>query len=313
MLSRRLLRIKVVKSLYAHIQGDVEKVEVSLKNLRYSVDKAYELYYQMLWLIVEVRRYAEQRIEIGRRKQLPTPEELNPNTKFIENTLIDRIEQSEVINDFVQKHRLGWSAYPELIRNLYNDMISSSYYQNYMASESRSFKSDVAVVKAFFMSEGVEDNEQLETVLEEQSIMWNDDLGSALIMVVRTLEDCRASQEDIPVLPEFKTDDDWTFAKTLFSRAARNYKENLATVERFLSNWDIERIAFMDNLIMTTALTELMEFPEIPTKVTLDEYIEISKYYSSPGSNVFINGVLDRLQNELTNDGTIVKSGRGLQ
>ena len=119
MLSRRLLRIKVVKSLYAHIQGDVEKVEVSLKNLRYSVDKAYELYYQMLWLIVEVRRYAEQRIEIGRRKQLPTPEELNPNTKFIENTLIDRIEQSEVINDFVQKHRLGWSAYPELIRNLY--------------------------------------------------------------------------------------------------------------------------------------------------------------------------------------------------
>ncbi|MBQ8864448.1 MAG: transcription antitermination protein NusB [Rikenellaceae bacterium] len=313
MLSRRLLRIKVVKSLYAHIQGDVDKIEVSLKNLRYSVDKAYELYFQMLWLIVEVRRYAAQRIEIGRNKQLPTPEELNPNTKFVDNRLIDQIEQSEVIGDFIQKHRLGWTAYPELIRDLYNAMVESPYYQKYMATETRTFKSDVALVKAFYMSEAVEDSELLESVLEEQSIMWNDDLGSALIMVVRTLEDCRASQEDIPVLPQFKNEEDWNFAKTLFSRSARNYDENLATVERFIVNWDVERIALMDNLIMTTALTELKEFEEIPSKVTLDEYIEISKYYSSPGSNQFINGVLDRLTSQLTADGVIVKTGRGLK
>ena len=118
MLSRRLLRIKVIKTLYAHLKGGAENVEVSVKNLRYSVDKTYDLYYQMLWLIVEVRRYAEQRIELGRKKQLPTPEELNPNTKFIDNALIAQIEQSACVVDYLKKHSLGWSAYPELIRDL---------------------------------------------------------------------------------------------------------------------------------------------------------------------------------------------------
>lgn len=313
MLSRRLLRIKVIKTLYAHLKGGAENVEVSVKNLRYSVDKTYDLYYQMLWLIVEVRRYAEQRIELGRKKQLPTPEELNPNTKFIDNALIAQIEQSACVVDYLKKHSLGWSAYPELIRDLYNEMIERDYYKKYMSSEERTYKGDVAVVKSFFMSPALEDSEQLEKVLEEQSIMWNDDLGMALIMVVRTLEDCRAKHDEIPVLPEFKSEDDWKFAKSLFVDAATNYEANLSVVEKFIANWDVERIAFMDLLVMTTALAEVKLFPEIPTKVSLDEYIEISKYYSTPGSNVFINGVLDKLVATLTAEGAIVKTGRGLK
>ncbi len=312
MLSRRLLRIKVVKSLYAHLKGG-ESIDVSLKNLRFSVDKAYHLYYQMLWLIVEVRRYAEARIEIGRKKQLPTPEELNPNTKFVDNALIAQIEQSACVVDYINRHSLGWSAYPELIRDMYNSLVASPYYQQYMSTEERSYKADVALVKAFYMSADVEDSALLESVLEEQSIMWNDDLGSALIMVVRTLEDCRAKHEEIPVLPQFKNEDDWTFAKRLFVNAASGYSENLTTVEKFITNWDVDRVAFMDLMILTIALTELKLFEEIPTKVTLDEYIEISKFYSSPGSNIFINGVLDKLVSELSADGTIVKSGRGLK
>lgn len=313
MLSRRLLRIKVVKSLYAHLKSETENVELSVKNLRYSVDKAYQLYYQMLWLIVEVRRYAEQRIELGRKKQLPTPEELNPNTKFIDNAVIAQIEQSACVVDFLKKYSLGWSAYPELIRDLYNDMVASDYYKEYMSTEARSYKGDVAVVKSFFMSSAVEDSLLLESVLEEQSIMWNDDLGMALIMVVRTLEDCRAKHDEVPVLPQFKSEEDWEFAKTLFTDAANNYDSNLATVEKFITNWDIDRIAFMDLLIMTTALAESKRFAEIPTKVSLDEYIEIAKYYSTPGSNVFINGVLDKLFASLTAEGIIVKTGKGLK
>ena len=313
MLSRRLLRIKVVKSLYAHLKSETENVDLSVKNLRYSVDKAYQLYYQMLWLIVEVRRYAEQRIELGRKKQLPTPEELNPNTKFIDNAVIAQIEQSACVVDFLKKYSLGWSAYPELIRDLYNDMVASDYYKEYMSTEARSYKGDVAVVKSFFMSSAVEDSLLLESVLEEQSIMWNDDLGMALIMVVRTLEDCRAKHDEIPVLPQFKSEEDWEFAKTLFTDAANNYDSNLATVEKFITNWDIDRIAFMDLLIMTTALAEAKRFAEIPSKVSLDEYIEIAKYYSTPGSNVFINGVLDKLFASLTAEGIIVKTGKGLK
>jgi N utilization substance protein B len=265
-----------------------------------------------LWLIVEVRRYAEQRIEIGRKKQLPTPEELNPNTKFIDNAVIAQIEQSACVVDFLKKHSLGWSAYPELIRDLYNEMVASDYYQKYMSNEVRSYKGDVAVVKSFFMSSAVEDSQLLESILEDQSIMWNDDLGMALIMVVRTLEDCRAKHDEIPVLPQFKSEEDWAFAKTLFSDAATNYQENLTTVEKFITNWDVDRIAFMDLLVMTTALAEVKRFSEIPTKVSLDEYIELSKYYSSPSSSTFINGVLDKVVEALHEEGKINKTGRGL-
>lgn len=313
MLSRRLLRIKVIKALYAHIKGDVANVETSVKNLRYSIDKTYDLYFQTLWLIVEVRRYAESRIEIGRNKKLPTPEELNPNTKFVDNALIAQIEHSDAVVDYIKAHNLGWSEYPDLIRDLYNKLVETDFYKKYMALGTRTYKGDASLVRSFYAWSELEDSERIESVLEEQSILWNDDFGFALIMAVRTVEDCRASQSDVPVLPEFRSDDDLQFALTLFRKSAAAYAENMRTVERFITNWDVDRIAFMDNLIMSTALAEMLAFPDIPTKVTLDEFIEIAKYYSTPGSNVFINGVLDKLTVALTAEGVITKSGRGLQ
>ena len=139
--------------------------------------------------------------------------------------------------------------------------------------------------------------------MEEQSILWSDDLGFALTMVVRTLSNLRASSTDVKVLPKFKSDDDLAFVKTLFEKVLVNYDQTQRYIERFTSNWDIERIAFMDYLILATAVAELTSCPEIPVKVTLDEYIEISKYYSGPGSSVFINGVLDKLVAALTEEG----------
>lgn len=313
MLSRRLLRIKVIKALYAYFQTGTDNIKASRANLRTSIDRAYELYFQMLWLIVEVRRYAEERIELGRNKHLPTPEERNPNTKFIENEMIRRIEESDTVVDFLKKKKLGWSSYPELIKELYCLMTESDYYKKYMDGGSGDLAQDIEVVKAFYSSPALEDSELLESVLEEQSVLWNDDLGFAIVMVVKTLERVRENQREIPVLPEFKSADDPVFADRLLVEAADGYEANLALVGRFTHNWDIERIALMDNLIMTTAIAEITLFPEIPLKVTLDEYIEIAKYYSTPGSNTFINGVLDKVIETLTAEGRIEKQGKGLR
>ncbi|WP_302605799.1 transcription antitermination factor NusB [uncultured Alistipes sp.] len=310
MLSRRLLRIKVVKALYAHIKSESDNMMTSEKNLLASIDKAYDLYFQMLALPAEIVRYAKSRIELNRQKKLPTYEDLNPNTKFVDNAVLRVLANSDSVNDRLAARKLGWSQQPDLIRTLYNQLIESDFYKEYMTRSERSFTDDRLFVENFFRF--LQDNEALDTALEELSILWNDDLGFVLAMILRTLSNLRPSHTELKVMPQFKNDDDLAFAKTLFERSLVNYAANLEYVDRFTSNWDVERIVFMDNLILTTAMTELVSFPDIPVKVTLDEFIDISKYYSTPGSSVFINGVLDKMVESLTAEGRIAKSGRGL-
>ena len=290
MISRRLLRIKVVKALYAHMKSESDSLQASEKTLVASIDKTYDLYFQMLALVAEVARYAEQRQEAAKQKKLPTFEDLNPNRKFVDNAVVQ---------------------YPELIKSLYAQLEQSDYYKKYMTSTESSFREDLALVTDFYTRE-LEGSELLEEVLDEQSILWNDDLGFALVMVTRTLSGIRQSHREVKVLPKFKSDDDLAFAKELFAKTAVNFDTYLQYIEKFTRNWDVERIAFMDNLIMATAVAELVSFPSIPVKVTLDEFIEISKYYSTPGSGTFINGILDKIVAALTEEGKINKSGRGL-
>lgn len=311
MLSRRLLRLKVIKALYAHIESESANLQASEKSLVASIDKTYDLYFQMLELIVGIARYAEERQEIARHKKLPTYEDLNPNRKFVENAVIARIADDEAIQAYLGKHALGWSQYPELIKSIYNRLIQTDYYKRYMASEQRTFKEDLQLVTDFYTLE-LENDEALEDVLEEQSILWSDDLGFALLMVIRTLSGMREAQTSVKLLPKFKSPDDLEFAKTLFEKSALQFKQNQTYIDKFTRNWDVERIAFMDNLIMSTAMTEIVTFPSIPVKVSLDEYIEISKYYSTQGSSTFINGVLDKVVESLESEGKIKKTGRGL-
>ena len=282
MLSRRLLRVKVVKALFGHLKSDSTNMIASEKTLLASIDKTYDLYFQLMELIVEVRRHAESRLETARRKKLPTYEDLNPNTKFVENKAIALLASSQTVNDYLSSHKLNWARYPELIKLLYTRLLASDYYRRYMQNPTRTFSEDKQLVEEFYRNE-LEDCEELEAALEEQSILWSDDLGFALTMVVRTLSNLRASSTDVKVLPKFKSDDDLAFVKTLFEKVLVNYDQTQRYIERFTSNWDIERIAFMDYLILATAVAELTSCPEIPVKVTLDEYIEISKYYSGPG------------------------------
>ncbi len=311
MLSRRLLRIKAIKALYAHFKSESDSLTGSEKNMMQSIDKVFQLYHLLLFLPVEVRRYAESRIEIARNKKLPTPEDLDPNLKFTENKLISQLEISDGLGAYLQRNSLGWSHWPEIVKSLYKSMTASDYYKSYMGNPTRSYREDVKLAENFFIHT-VSDNEEVENLLEEQSIFWADDLDFALIMVLRTLSMCRERQDDIPLLPKFKNEDDERFARQLFRRSLVNYNDNLAYIGRFTQNWDVDRIAFMDNLIMDCAMAELMEFDSIPVKVTLDEYIEIAKYYSTPGSGLFINGILDKIVEALEAEGRLNKTGRGL-
>ena len=183
MLSRRLLRIKAVKALYSHFKSESDSLIVSEKNLMLSIDKTYELYLQMLWLVVEVANYAENRIELGRRKHLPTPEELNPNTKFVDNRVVAALRESNALTDYLQRKNLGWVQAPELVKKLYHAMVESDYYRKYMDAPARSFKEDVRLVESFY-TRTVGESEALEEALEEQSILWADDADFAVIMVL---------------------------------------------------------------------------------------------------------------------------------
>ena len=311
MISRRMLRIKAIKALYAHLKSDADSLMASEKTLVASIDKTYDLYFLMLSLIVELAHYAEQRQELARKKQLPTYEDLNPNRKFVENSVIRLIDSSDAVNDYLAAHKLSWAQYPELIKTLFSQLEQSEYYKSYMSRTERSFREDLALVTDLYTNE-LESSEVLEDVLDEMSILWNDDLGFALIMVTRTLSNMRPSHTDVKVLPKFKSDEDLDFAMQLFEKASLGYADNLLYIEKFTRNWDVERIAFMDNLIMATAVAELITFPSIPVKVTLDEYIEIAKFYSTASSSTFINGVLDKVVASLKEEGRIQKSGRGL-
>ena len=255
--------------------------------------------------------YKRQRQELAKQKKLPTYEDLHPNTRFIDNAVIRMIADSDTVNDRMAARKLGWSKYPELIRTLYNQLAATDYFQAYMSAPESSFKADAALLATFFEKE-LQECPMLDDVLEEQSILWSDDLGFVLTLVIRTISNMRQSHADVKMLPEFKSDEDAEFVKTLFEKTLINYNERLEYIEKFTRNWDVERIVFMDNLIMATAITELVSFPSIPVKVTLDEYIDIAKFYSTPGSSTFINGVLDKIVEALTEEGKLKKTGRGL-
>lgn len=310
MLSRRLLRVKVAKNLYAHHKSDSTNLKASEKNLIASIDKAYDLYFQMMSLIVEVARYAESRQELAKQKKLPTYEDLNPNRRFVDNAVVNLLANGESVSDEIAKRKISWANHYDIVKDIYNRMIEADYYKTYMNASISTFTDDKKFVEAFYTS--LEEDEALADVIDDMSLLWNDDLSFALYMVIRTVSGLKQSHDDIKILPQFKSEDDLEFARTLFIKSLVQYEDNQEIVDKYTQNWDVERIAFMDNLIISIAIAELTTFDSIPVKVTLDEWIDIAKYYSSPTSANFVNGVLDKVVSELTADGRIKKFGRGL-
>ena len=309
MISRRLLRIKILQVLYAHFMVEDMGIVKSENGLTFSIQKAYDLYFYLLLLIISIRQYAESRIELARNKRLPTYEDLHPNTRFVNNEVIRKISEDITFTQYLNEHRMSWVNYPELIKNLYNRLIESSYYKEYMESPTCKYKDDKQLLIDFYTNE-LEDNEMFYDILEEQSIFWNDDIEFIVVMVIKTLSEMRPRKTDI--LPLYKSDDDREFAFRLLRSTIVHYDEYHKLIEEYVDNWDIERVAQTDNLIMQMAINELIEFPSIPVKVTFDEYLELAKYYSTSKSSLFINGLLDKISADLTQKGKIIKTGRGL-
>lgn len=320
MLSRRLLRIKTVKSLYSFFQSGEDSLIRSEKEMQGSIRKCYELYLMMIALVAEVAEIAREKIDIAMAKHMPTLEDLNPNRRFVDNRVVERIADSLALTDAMTRCKVSWRGQETIIKRLYAEMVAAPYYKKYMEtpraevqalSERDAFAADRRFVTDF-LSTHIEDNDWLEEALEEMSMFWADDVEYALGLAIRTIGFLNENSRDLDVMPMYKNDEDREYVETLFRKALVNHEEYFGYIDRFTQNWDFDRIAFMDKLIMLAAITELIQFPSIPVKVTLDEFIEISKYYSTPGSSVFVNGILDKVVGTLTEEGKIAKAGRGL-
>ena len=311
MLSRRVLRTKVVKAVYAHVQCEGLTPVASEKNLVLSIDRAYDLYFHLLALVPEIAEYAAERIRIGENKKLPTYDDLHPNRKFVENKVVVRLAEDENLLAEIKRRKLSWKNHRDLIVALYNALIRQPFYQKYMLSEERSFREDAQLVSDIYMNM-LEEFEPLETVLEAQSALWNDDLGFLLTMVSRTVLSMREAHETIKVMPQFKSEEDLDYAKSLLRYTIAGYDRISLLLDNSMSNWDIERVALMDQIILVTAIAEAENFPSIPVRVTMNEYIDIAKCYSTASSGSFINGILDKIISSLVGEGKIVKSGKGL-
>lgn len=312
MISRRLLRIKALQTLYAYYKAGREEMGRSEKELHFNIEKAYELYHYLLLLIIDVVMYAESRIEIGRNKRIPTPEDLNPNTRFIENRLVEQLRNNDSLSRFIDQHKLNWANYPELIKEIYLKTVESEEYAAYMVSEANGYAEDKKLITQIFTNI-IFSNEELSSILEEQSIYWNDDLEFITNMIVKTF---RKFKEDDGsgrnLMGLYKHSEDKEYVVRLFRQTILNRDEYVEYIKTNTRNWDLERIAFMDILIMQMAIAELIAFPSIPIKVTLNEFLEISKFYSTSKSNIFINGVLDKVMMNLKDEKKILKAGRGL-
>lgn len=312
MISRRIIRTKVLQMLYAFYTSSDKTLDNIEKELFFCIRKSYDLYHYLMILILEIADYAEQRIEIRKNKHQPTKDDLHPNTKFITNEIIRQLRENKQLNAYAQQYKMSWVNHPELIKDLYNFLTESDFYKTYMDDTTRSFADDRKFIEKV-LSQIIMLSEDLYEILEEQSIYWNDDVEFVISMINKTLKKFNSNTDSGQILmPMFKDQDDIDFAKSLLRKSILNHDELRGLIKEHSRNWDLDRIAFMDILIMQLAITEFLWFPSIPTKVSLNEYIELSKLYSTDKSRNFINGILDKILKDLKDADKINKTGRGL-
>jgi N utilization substance protein B len=312
MFNRRQLRIKVLQALYALHSDKEGSVEDAHKLLMSAVEKTYDLYLLLLLLIAEMQDAAIERIEAGRMKKQPTREDLHPNTKFVNNKPLRVVIKSKTLAKEAANRSLGWANEQELVKRLFKSLVASEEYAAYMDNEERGFQHDRESLNRMFRKHLIND-ESLQDWIEEQSILWSDDLDLASSIVLKTIKTIAEDSEDLVLSEMWKEEgDDKEFLEQLFSRTLALAGEHDQVIEEAASNWDLERIATMDLLLLRMALAEARTFESVPLKVTMNEYIDLAKFYSTEKSGAFVNGVLDKLFGAMQEDGRIVKTGRGL-
>ncbi|MGB5322736.1 transcription antitermination factor NusB [Lutimonas sp.] len=311
MVNRRHIRIKVMQSIYAVLQSKSDNLPKEEKFLLFNIKKATDLYILQLLLMVEIRNLALEHIEIKKKKYLATDEDKNPNLRFINNEVIQLISDSPEIKEFISKSKLiDWKDNREYVRILLDEMMESDIYRDYLNSEKAGFFEDRSFVIDLFKNI-VAPNEKLFDYYESLNLSWVDDYPLVNTTILKVLKQLEKGQYISLKQLEVKQDDE-EFLVDLFRKAILHQQEFTSEIDEKTPNWDTERIADMDMILIKMALTEFLYFPSIPTKVTINEYIEIAKDYSTRKSSYFINGVLDKLLKDYNKTGRLNKIGRGL-
>ncbi len=312
MFNRRHLRVKIMQVLYAYFQSGNTDFKKGEKELLVSIDKVYDLYLYYLSVIPEITRAAKKILDEARLKKLPTKEDLQPNEKLLNNKVIQMIENSPSLQSACKASKINWNDQSDLTKKLYQTIKSSEEFEKYMMNSVNSFAEDKEFVMNIF-KKIITDFEPLSFFFEEDSIYWADDFELADAMVQKTIKQITEKDESITLLPLFKDEeDDKQFAIELFKQTIFYENDFDPIIAEKTKNWEFDRIAMMDVLLMKMALAEVLSFPTIPVKVTLNEYIEISKSYSTPKSKQFINGILDKIIADYKKENKIKKTGRGL-
>ena len=313
MISRRLVRIKAVQTYYAFIQGNYDgSLEKVWDAMEISLDKSYELFIETFCLVTAIADHAEYRIEFNKNKLFPTAEDLNPNRKFVDNKVIQAFRAEPTIKKFMESTSSNWSVHFEFIKGIYEKMVNAEFFKAYMADENCSVKQDADLI-CKIVNKYIVDNKDLDEILEGESIYWNDDVEFALsnlIQIVKKLNEDNIADFRLPAM--FRCAEDEEFAKILLKNTCLFCKKFDELIEGTLQKWELQRIAFLDRVILHLAICEMTQFPELPVRVTINEYIEIAKGYSTEKSGVFVNGILDKIYNKCKTDNTLNKIGMGL-
>ena len=308
MINRVLIRLKIVQIVYAYYQNGGKNLDTAEKELFFSLSKAYDLYNYLLLLMVEVTKQANKRLNAAKNKLVPTKEELFPNTKFVETRTSVQLEVNKQLLEFSNNQKKTWENEADFVKTLCDKILESDIYKEYMASETSSYEEDRELWRKLYKNI-IFNNIELDQVLEDQSLYWNDDKEIVDTFVLKTIkrfdEKNGAKQE---LLPEFKDEEDQDFARRLFRRTILNADYYRHLISENTKNWDLDRVAFMDVVIMQIALAEILSFPNIPVSVSLNEYVEIAKLYSTPKSGGFINGTLDGIVNSLKKENKLTKN-----
>lgn len=306
MINRELIRQKVVQLTYAYYQNGNKNMDSAEKELLFSLSKAYDLYNYLLLLIVEISREERKRLDIlNARAEREGTEK--PSPRFAYNQFATQLEENKMLNQFVEDKKLSWANDTEFIRSMCNKIEQSQTYKDYMASPDDSYEADREVWRKLY-KQLIQDNDELDALLEEKSLYWNDDkdiVDTFVLKTIRRFEKANKSAQEL--LPEYKDEEDRDFARRLFRATILNadtYQHYMSETSR---NWDFSRLAYMDVVIMQIAIAEMMTFPNIPISVTINEYVDLAKRYSTFKSGSYINGMLDAIARYLTRTGKLLK------
>ena len=312
MLNRRHIRVKVMQSIYAMHQHQSDNLDKEEKFLFQSIENTQNLYLLLLSALIEIKKKEEEYIDLASKKHLATKEERNPNLKFINNKVLVLLSESEALETALDDHNINnWKLNDDIILGLIDTIKESELYQNYMQKPVGSFEEDKNFIVDLY-TEVIAPSDRLYDYLEDFKLTWVDDLPGINTLIVKQIKQLKGENDTLIVPKVYKDEDDKDFVKNLFRKTVLNEVELSKEYIDKTPNWDVERIAEIDTIILKMAICELLKFPSIPVKVTINEYLEIAKEYSTPKSSIFINGILDNLVKEFAQDGKLKKSGKTL-